>query len=127
MQKLGSLFLGLTLVCSQMAQAVTLEQAIQGEQRGEVQQARDQYRHPQQTLEFFGIQPNMTVVEIWPSAGGWYTEILAPYLRDQGKQMQSWGALVAEEVFRSGDNTVEFWLISGSPEDPVLAPIDRAS
>lgn len=85
MQKLSSLFLGLTLVCSQMAQAVTLEQAIQSEQRGEAQKARDQYRHPQQTLEFFGIQPNMTVVEIWPGAGGWYTEILAPYLRDQGK------------------------------------------
>jgi predicted methyltransferase len=85
MQKLSSLFLGLTLVCSQMAQAVTLEQAIQSEQRGEAQKARDQYRHPQQTLEFFGIQPNMTVVEIWPGTGGWYTEILAPYLRDQGK------------------------------------------
>jgi len=68
-----------------MAQAVSLEQAIQGEHRGEGQKARDQYRHPQQTLEFFGIQPNMTVVEIWPGAGGWYTEILAPYLRNQGK------------------------------------------
>jgi predicted methyltransferase len=96
MQKLSSLFLGLTLVCSQMAQAVTLEQAIQSEQRGEAQKARDQYRHPQQTLEFFGIQPNMTVVEIWPGAGGWYTEILAPYLRDQGK--------LYEAVYNSEDS-----------------------
>ena len=46
--------------------------------------ARDQYRHPQQTLEFFGVKPNMTVVEISPG-GGWYTEILAPYLRDEGQ------------------------------------------
>ena len=41
--------------------------------------ARDPFRHPAETLAFFGVKPNQTVVEIWPS-GGWYTEILAPYL-----------------------------------------------
>lgn len=46
---------------------------------------RDQYRHPAETLSFFGIKPNMTVVEIWPGPAGWYTEILAPYLRESGK------------------------------------------
>lgn len=46
--------------------------------------ARDTYRNPQQTLTFFGLQPNMTVVEIWPG-GGWYTEILAPTLKQQGQ------------------------------------------
>ena len=46
--------------------------------------ARDVYRHPSETLRFFGLRPNQTVVEIWPG-GGWYTEILAPYLRDQGQ------------------------------------------
>ncbi len=40
---------------------------------------RDIYRHPAATLEFFGLEPTMTVVEVWPG-GGWYTEILAPYL-----------------------------------------------
>jgi predicted methyltransferase len=45
---------------------------------------RDQYRHPLETLRFFGLRPNQTVVEIWPGRG-WYMEILAPYLRDQGK------------------------------------------
>lgn len=44
---------------------------------------RDRYRHPLETLSFFGIRPEMTVVEIWPS-GGWYTEILAPYLSERG-------------------------------------------
>ena len=39
--------------------------------------ARDRYRHPAETLAFFGVKPTDTVVEIWPS-GGWYTEILAP-------------------------------------------------
>lgn len=46
--------------------------------------ARNQHRHPVETLTFFGIQPSMSVLEIWP-ARGWYTEILAPYLKDQGK------------------------------------------
>ena len=46
--------------------------------------ARDKWRHPYETLTFFGIQPNSTVVELSPGAG-WYTEILAPYLRDKGK------------------------------------------
>jgi predicted methyltransferase len=45
---------------------------------------RDKYRHPLQTLGFFGIQPTMTVVEIWPGKG-WYTEILAAYLKDSGQ------------------------------------------
>jgi predicted methyltransferase len=46
--------------------------------------ARDQYRHPLETLRFFGLRPNQTVVEIWPGRG-WYMEILAPYLREHGK------------------------------------------
>jgi predicted methyltransferase len=46
--------------------------------------ARDVYRHPLQTLQFFGLRPDQTVVEIWPGRG-WYMEILAPYLRDHGK------------------------------------------
>jgi predicted methyltransferase len=45
---------------------------------------RDQYRHPLETLRFFGLRPNQTVVEIWPGRG-WYMEILAPYLREQGR------------------------------------------
>jgi len=44
---------------------------------------RDRYRHPVETLSFFGVRPSDTVVEIWPG-GGWYTEILAPYLRSGG-------------------------------------------
>jgi len=46
--------------------------------------ARDVYRHPAETLRFFGLRPDQTVVEIWPGRG-WYMEILAPYLRDRGK------------------------------------------
>ena len=46
--------------------------------------ARDSARHPAETLAFFEVKPDSTVVELWPG-GGWYTEILAPYLRDNGK------------------------------------------
>ncbi len=61
-----------------------LKNAIDGDHRTEDQKARNKYRHPYQTLSFFGIKPDMTAVEIWPG-GGWYTSILAPYLKDQGK------------------------------------------
>jgi predicted methyltransferase len=61
-----------------------LRAAIAGSQRSSTNAARDKWRHPYETLTFFGIKPNMTVVELTPS-GGWYTEILAPYLRDNGK------------------------------------------
>ncbi len=62
--------------------ALTL--AVAGEHRDPQNVARDAWRHPAETLTFFGIKPNMTVVEVWPG-GGWYTEILAPYLRRAGK------------------------------------------
>ena len=61
-----------------------LQQAVANPQRSEKNRARDQYRHPAETLAFFGVRPTDTVVEIWPG-GGWYTEILAPYLAAQGR------------------------------------------
>src|SRR5580692_13188270 len=57
--------------------------AVHSDFRSAADQARDPYRHPLQTLTFFGLKPNMTVVELWPF-GGWYTQILAPYLHDHG-------------------------------------------
>jgi predicted methyltransferase len=60
-----------------------LASVLAGSQRSEANNARDKYRHPAETLGFFGLRDNMTVVEIAPG-GGWYTEILAPYLRDNG-------------------------------------------
>jgi len=46
--------------------------------------ARDRYRHPAETLAFFGVAPDMKVVEIWPGRG-WYTELLAPLVRERGR------------------------------------------
>lgn len=61
-----------------------IDQAMVGNHRAEANKARDKYRHPKETLLFFGLQPEMAVVEISPSRG-WYTEILAPVLRDRGQ------------------------------------------
>ena len=57
-----------------------LEAVLAGDHRTEEERARDQFRHPSQTLMFFDIEPHMNVVEIWPG-GGWYTQVIAPYLK----------------------------------------------
>lgn len=62
----------------------SLEELMVGDHRSEANIARNEFRNPVGTLEFFGLRPDMTVIEIHPS-GGWYTEIIAPYLRDEGR------------------------------------------
>ncbi|HEY0112049.1 MAG TPA: methyltransferase [Allosphingosinicella sp.] len=57
--------------------------AVDAPTRTEANRARDQYRHPRETLGFFGVDAGDTVVEIWPG-GGWYSEILAPLLMERG-------------------------------------------
>ena len=78
----------LSLLCFafplQGAWAMDLEDIIAGPQRAEDNRKRDEFRHPVETLRFFQVAPEMTVVEVWPGMG-WYTEILAPYLKDSGK------------------------------------------
>lgn len=62
----------------------SLKDAVSADSRSSENTERDVYQHPLETLEFFGIRPDMTVVEISPGAG-YYTEILAPYLAKQGQ------------------------------------------
>ncbi|MEC8858899.1 MAG: methyltransferase [Pseudomonadota bacterium] len=75
--------------------------AIHGDHRSDLNKARDVYRSPYDTLTFFGIEPHHTVIEAWPG-GGWYTEILAPYLKENGK-------LIAATYDRS-DNPEQGWM-----------------
>ncbi|HET8942578.1 MAG TPA: methyltransferase [Rudaea sp.] len=63
--------------------ATKLDQVLAGSWREAANTARDQYRHPKQTLEFFALKPGMHVIEITPAAG-WYAEILAPLMKDDG-------------------------------------------
>jgi predicted methyltransferase len=89
-----ALFAGATIFVTDMATSpqaqaapradAALAAAIAGPQRSAANRARDPYRHPAQTLHFLGIKDHLTVVEIWPGTG-WYTEILAPYLKDRGR------------------------------------------
>ncbi len=67
-----------------IAENALLQQAINGDHRSEKHTSRDSYRHPLETLTFFELEPNMTVVEIWPGGEGWYSEILAPFLKEKG-------------------------------------------
>jgi predicted methyltransferase len=75
-----------------------LRAAIAGSHRSSANVARDAWRHPYETLSFFGIKPTMTVVELLPE-GGWYTEILAPYLRQDGKLIA--GGLISKTMLES--------------------------
>lgn len=61
-----------------------LRAVIADADRPAAQAERDEFRNPYETLSFFGLAPGMTVVELSPG-GGWYTEILAPYLKDEGR------------------------------------------
>ncbi len=68
---------------AQPAITAAVQAAVDGKGRTPENVKRDAYRHPAQTLSFFGVEPGKTVVEITPG-GGWYAEILAPLLRDKG-------------------------------------------
>jgi predicted methyltransferase len=69
---------------SRQSTAETLTNILAGDQRSSENSARDVYRHPKETLLFFGIRPEMSVLEVWPEPG-WYTEVMAPLLREKGK------------------------------------------
>lgn len=81
-------FLCVTLAGSLAAQSTDytekLTQLADATQRSKAHKQRNQYRHPAETLQFFGLTPDMSVLEIWPGHG-WYTEVLAPFVKEQGK------------------------------------------
>jgi len=64
--------------------ALALDNILAGAHRPAQDSARDRYRHPKETLLFFGIRPEMRVLEVWPEPG-WYTQIIAPLVREHGK------------------------------------------
>ncbi len=77
----------ITLCCS-FIYSQSLKEVINGNHRSSKNKARDEYRHPLETLQFFGINDTMTIVEISPG-GGWYQEILAPYLNKNGQYISA--------------------------------------
>jgi predicted methyltransferase len=93
-----------------VAKDAALAKAVASEHRTPAFVERDKYRHPQEVLEFAGIKPTMTVVEISPG-GGYWTEILGPYLKDKGtyytatspRAMENWTKKVADNKARWGE------------------------
>ena len=91
--------------------------------------ARDQFRHPRETLAFFDVQPDATVIEITPG-GGWYAEILAPYLRDNGQYIAAvWDDAIAGQPKYRYDLNIKLrakfaanTTVYGTPEVRVFDP-----
>lgn len=114
-----------------------LDEALAGAWRSEANRARDAYRHPRQTLEFFGVKPADTVIEIAPGAG-WYTEILAPMLKDSGHFIAANAATSSSDYARRTNeayrelldrNAAEFGevqFVEYDPAAPELGPADSA-
>lgn len=100
-------FLSLTANADSGAESATgavLDQAIAGKHRSAKNKARDSQRHPKETLMFFGIKPDMQVLEILPG-GGWYSEILAPALKNHGElTVASFGAENPSDYMRNVHN-----------------------
>lgn len=73
----------LALLVSPLAVALDWKTALDGAHRDEANKSRDSARHPRETLEFFGLSDGMTVVEVSPG-GGWYTEVIAALMHENG-------------------------------------------
>jgi len=78
------LFIVLFSLLGDYLSAHNLEESVSSDHRSEKNVLRDKYRNPYETLSFFRIKPEMTVVELSPGRG-WYTEILAMYMYDRGR------------------------------------------
>jgi predicted methyltransferase len=106
-----------------------LQHAVAGGWRSDANKIRDQYRHPIETLEFFGLRPDMTVVELTPG-GGWYTEILAPVLRDGGQLIAATDNLngeYAKKLSAGPEVFARVSLLKFSPPDPVKLGADGSA
>jgi predicted methyltransferase len=68
--------------------------------RAEKNRARDPYRHPAEALSFFGVKPDSVVLEIDPGGAGYWTEILAPYLKDHGRYIAALPEATSDEAKR---------------------------
>lgn len=86
------------------ASAAALDAALAGSWRSAENRARDAWRHPKETLSFFGVQPGHTVIEITPGAG-WYSEVLAPYLAADGQYI----AAVIDPAAESKEQTRAYY------------------
>ncbi len=88
------LMVGLSLPAAADDNLATIAAA---DHRPEAWAERNAYRNPVETLKFFGLKPDMTVIELFPG-GGWYTSILAPYLKDEGQYVAAHWDMESDEI-----------------------------
>ena len=89
------------------ATSSALKTIIAGDHRTEANAARDNWRSPHEVLEFFGVRKDMTVVEMWPGSGRYYTEILAPLLHDEGLYIAA-NFDINEKSFEAANSVAHF-------------------
>ncbi|MBA2405306.1 MAG: class I SAM-dependent methyltransferase [Bdellovibrionales bacterium] len=88
----------------------TIAEAVASNYRTEENTKRDIYRHPFETLAFFGLKPEMNVVEIAPGAG-WYMEIIAPLVSQKGKYTMAIPTLNPEKAYQvTNDKLIKDWM-----------------
>ncbi len=105
-----------TALADDASVTVALQAIVDGEHRSVEHRGRNQYRHPAETLAFFGIRDDMIVVEISPGGGGWYTEILAPYLRENGALYAGNYDPKADEQYYQRNSTIFREKMAASPD-----------
>ena len=116
------------------ATEAAIKAAIAGDHRSADNKARDQFRHPLETLTFIGLNKNMKVMEVWPG-GGWWAEVLAPVLKDNyiaahfdperseglKKQVDAFKATLAKNEAKYGKPTVTALMPQSGKMTPVPA------
>ncbi len=93
---------GLSSAALDKTTATALDAALAGDHRSAENRARDVYRKPREVLDFLGLRADMTVVELSPGTG-WYTQVLAPVLKDNGKFYAAQYSLAASSGYARGN------------------------
>jgi predicted methyltransferase len=133
-----TLFFCVFVTSANLAQSISIEEelhtAMEADIRTDQDKARDEFRKPAEVLAFFGLKKDMRVIEIWPF-GGWYTKILGPVLRDQGKlyttqpDLGSYSEALVPTLELQGMDRVEMLDYKGrekqNPRDMWVGPADE--
>ncbi|ROL72289.1 methyltransferase [Pseudomonas chlororaphis] len=133
---ISALMLSNVSLASESAPALTRQEyanVLAGSWRAPGNSDRDVYRHPQQTLEFFGLQANQRLIEITPGSG-WYSELLAPLLKQQGQYIAAVQAPASGDYYKKSADGLrqkfaadparygEAAFVEFDPKAPVLGP-----
>lgn len=110
---IGLMLLGACASKTEKAKPVlptSITEAVASNYRTAENTKRDIYRHPSETLAFFGLKPDMNVVEIFPGTG-WYMEIIAPLVTPKGKYTMAIPTVNTEKPYQvANDKKIKDWL-----------------